>query len=109
MTFQDAQRSQEAARPTAATFRTWCDRARRGERLKYYRGHLAIDRIKGTSPLEETERRKLASAADHALALAGQDILHLLQEHHSNGDYSYLAAVRTPARSSSHLSIDQRS
>jgi hypothetical protein len=112
MTFQDAQRSQEAARPTTATFRTWCARARPGERIEYYRGYLATDRSKGTSSLTEAERRKLTAVADHALALSDQGNLHLLQERHGNGDYSYWAVARTPARPieqvSSRFPIDQR-
>jgi hypothetical protein len=80
MTFQDAQRSQQAARPAAATFRTLCASARPGERLESYRGHLAIDRIKGTTSLKGPERRKLAPVADHTLALAGRKRLHLLQK-----------------------------
>jgi len=98
MTFQDAQRSQEAARPAAATFRTWCARARPGEHLEPYRGHLAIDRIKGTSSLKESDRRTLAAVADHALALAGRKRLHLLQERHADRDYSYWAVARAPVR-----------
>jgi hypothetical protein len=84
MTFKDAQRSQQAARPAAATFRTWCASARPGERLESNRGHLAIDRIKGTTSLKEPERRKLATVADHTLALAGRKRLRLLQERHGD-------------------------
>jgi hypothetical protein len=109
MTFQDAQRSQEAARPTTATFRTWCARARSGERIEYYRGYLATDRSKGTSSLTEAERRKLTAVADHALALSDQGNLHLLQERHGDRDYSYWAVVGTTARSASHVTFDQGS
>jgi hypothetical protein len=98
MNFQNAQRSQEAARPTTAAFRTWCARARPGDRLEYYRGYLATDRIKGTSSLTEAERRKLTAMADHAFALADQGKLYLLQRRHGDVDYSYWAVVRAPAR-----------
>jgi hypothetical protein len=60
---------------------------------------FALDRIKGTSCLREAERRKLAAVADHALALAGQGKVHLLQERHGDGDYSYWAVARAPSRS----------
>lgn len=81
--------------------------------LEYHRGLLAIDRIKGTSALKDAERRKLTVVADHALALADGGKLHLLQERHGNGDYSYWAVARTPARplehGSSRFPIGQRS
>jgi hypothetical protein len=98
MIFQDAQLSQQAARPAAATFRTWCDRARPGERLEYARGHLTFDRIKGTSSFEEAERRKLDAVADHALAPAGRNQLHLLQEGRADGDSSYGPVARVLGR-----------
>ena len=82
-----------------ATFRDWLGRARRGERLEWHRGFLAIDRVKGTSPLREAERLKLAAVAHQALALADLGELHLLQQRHGDGDYSYWAVVGTPARS----------
>jgi hypothetical protein len=98
MIFQDAQLSPQVARPAAATFRTWCDRARPAERLEYYRGYLATDRIKGTTSLTEAERRKLTTVADQALALADRGKLHLLQERHGDRDYSYWAVARTSVR-----------
>jgi hypothetical protein len=82
-----------------AAFRAWLARAKPGERLEYYRGLLALDRAKGTSSLTEAERRKLTAVADHASALAGRGKLHLLQERHGDGDYSYWAIARVAARS----------
>ena len=65
------------------------------------------------SSLNDAERRKLAAVADQALALADGGKLHLLQERHGNGDYSYWAVARTPARPlervPSRFPIDQRS
>ena len=81
-----------------AAFRIWLARATPGERFEYYRGRLAIDRVKGTGSLREPERRKLNAIADYALALAGLGRLHLLQERHGDGDYSYWAVIGTPAR-----------
>ena len=82
-----------------AAFRAWLTRAKPGERLEYYRGLLALDRVKGTSSLREAERRKLIAVADHASALAGQGTLHLLQERHGDADYSYWAVARAPSGS----------
>ena len=95
-----------------AQFRAWLARAEPGEWLEYHRGLLALDRTKGTSSLKEAERRRLAAVADHALVLAARGGLHLLQERHRNGDYSYWAVARTPARPieqvSSRFPNDQR-
>jgi hypothetical protein len=96
-----AQLRRPQARPpvSVAVLSGWLARAKPGERLEYHRGFLALDRIKGTSSLKEAERRKLAAVADHALALADRAELHLLQERHGNGQYSYWAIARAPARS----------
>jgi hypothetical protein len=98
MVFQDAQRSQEAARPAAPTFRTWSAYAGTGERLQYDRSQLVIDQIRGMNSPEEQDRRKLAAAAQHSLALAGRNQLHLLQGDRADGDNSYGAVTRAPVR-----------
>jgi hypothetical protein len=84
---------------SVAPLRSWLARAKPGEPFEYYRGRLGIDRVKGTSSLSEPERRKLNAVADHALALAGQGKLHLLQERHPDGEYSYWAVARAPGGS----------
>jgi hypothetical protein len=99
MTFAQLSSTQAGVPLSVAALRAWVVRARPGEWLEYHRGLLAIDRIKGMSSLKEPERRKLAAVADHALALAGEGKLHLLQERHAYGDYSYWAVARTRARS----------
>jgi hypothetical protein len=113
MTFALLNRTQAGAPPSLATFRAWLVRAKPGDRVEYHRGFLALDRIKGMSSLNDAKRRKLAAVADHALTLADWGKLHLLQERHGNGDYSYWAVARTPARPvervSSRFPIDQRS
>ena len=80
--------------PSVVLFRSWIKKAKPGERLTYYRGFLARDRVQGTTSLEKAERRKLTAVADHASALAGQGRLHLLQERHGDSDYSYWAITR---------------
>ena len=95
---QCAQRPEHTTLP-ASLFRAWVTRAKPGEWFAYHRGHLGIDRVRGTSSLSNPERRKLNAVADHALALAGQGKLYLLQERHADGDYSYWAVARAPARS----------
>jgi len=98
MTFAQLNRPHGGVPLLVTAFRAWLAGARPGQRLKYHRGLLAIDRIKGMSSLNDAERRKLAAVAGHALALAHGGKLHLLQERHGNGDYSYWAVARTPAR-----------
>jgi hypothetical protein len=99
MTSVERNPTQASGLLSLAAFRAWLVRARPGERLEYYRGHLGIDRVNGTSSLKEGERRKLAAVADHALALAGRGELHLVQERHGDGDYSYSAVARASVRS----------
>jgi hypothetical protein len=99
MCSQAARRLPHAAPIAVALFHAWVAGARPGERLEYYRGLLALDRIQATSSLKAAERRKLAAVADHALALAGKCKVHLLQERHANCDYSYWAVARAPVRS----------
>lgn len=99
MTSAQLNRTQAGGPLSLAAFRAWLTRARPGERLQYHRGYLALDRVRGTTSLKEAERRKLAELADHASALAGQRKLHLVQERHGYGDYSYCAVVRGPSGS----------
>ena len=97
MTFAQPNRTPAGVPLSVAALFAWVARARPGDQIEYHRGFLALDRIKGPS-LEEAERLKLAAVAGHALALADRGKLHLLQERHGNGDYSYWAVARAPAR-----------
>jgi hypothetical protein len=98
MTFAPPNRTRAGVSLSAAALSAWVTRASPGERLEYHRGLLAIDRTKGTSALNESARRKLASVADHARALAEAGKLHLLQERYGDRDYSYWAVARAPVR-----------
>jgi len=99
MTSAQLNRTQAGGPLSLAAFRAWLTRAKPGERLQYHRGYLALDRVRGTTSLKEAERRKLAGLADHASALAGQGKLHLVQERHGYGDYSYWTVARAPSGS----------
>jgi hypothetical protein len=98
MTVAQPNRTHAGVSLSAAALSAWVARARPGERVKYHRGLLAIDRTKGMSGLKDAERRKLAAVADHASALAEAGKLHLLQEHHADCDYSYWAVSRALVR-----------
>jgi hypothetical protein len=93
---QTTERSESGQLLPVARLRAWLARAKPGERLEYYRGLLALDRVKGTSSLTEAERRKLTAVADRVSALAGRGKLHLLQQRHGDADYSYWAVARAP-------------
>ncbi len=112
MTFAQLNRPDGGVPLLVTAFRGWLTRAKPGDRIEYHRGFLALDRIKGTNSLKEGERRKLAAVADHALALAGRGELHLLQERHGDGDYSYLvvasASVRPIEQVPSRFACDQQ-
>jgi uncharacterized protein (DUF2237 family) len=99
MTSAQLNRTHAGVPLSVAAFRSWLAGAKPGERFEYHRGYLALDRVKGTTSLKEAEHRKLAALADHALALAGQGRVHLLQERHGDGDYSYWALARAPSAS----------
>jgi hypothetical protein len=113
MTFAQLNRPHGGVPLLVTAFRGWLARAKPGDRIEYHRGFLALDRIKGMSSLNDAERRKLAAVADQALALADGGKLHLLQERHGNGDYSYWAVARPSVRSleqaPNSFPIDQRS
>jgi hypothetical protein len=98
MTFAPPNRTHAGVPLSAAALSAWVARARPGERVEYHRGLLAIDRTKGTSALKDAERRKLVAVADHTLALSNEGRLHLIQERHGDGDYSYWAVARSPVR-----------
>jgi hypothetical protein len=98
MTFAPPNRTHAGVPLSPAAFSAWLARARTGERLEYHRGFLAVDRVKGTSALNESARRKLATVAGQASALSDQGRLHLLQERYGDRDYSYWAVARAPVR-----------
>jgi hypothetical protein len=81
----------------AAELRAWLARAEPGQRLEYHRGHLNRDRSPN-SEWSKPARRKLAAVANLALALAEQGRVHLLQQRHRDGDYSYCAVARVSVR-----------
>jgi hypothetical protein len=63
-------------------------------RILYYRGFLARDRILGVNRSDQSERKRLATIADHALALAVEGRLDLFQERLGEADYAYWAVAR---------------
>jgi hypothetical protein len=76
---------------TRPQFEAWLKQAAPGDRLVYHRGYLAVDRVRGSSQSSESARREFVAVANLALALAEQGEIHLVQQRHRDGDYSYLA------------------
>lgn len=83
-----------SARLSLQAFRSWTSSAKPGDRCLYHHGFLAIDRIQGLSRSDQSERKRLATIADHALALAVEGRLDLCQERLGKADYAYWAVVR---------------
>jgi hypothetical protein len=77
-------------------FCDWLGMALPGDAIEYHRGHLAVDRVPGQSPLPEADRWRLSRVARRALIFAEERRAHLVQRRHGDGDYSYLAIKATP-------------
>jgi hypothetical protein len=87
---------------TEEMFCDWLASAPPGQRLEYYRGLLAHDRVPSTKVLHERDRVTLAAVAKRAMQAAEDGRVLLLQRRHGNSDYSYIAVKasrRAPARS----------
>ncbi len=80
-------------------FNKWLEAAKAGDRTKYHRGHLVVDRINGFSRLHEKRRRELCVIADRAASLADEGRLVLVQRRLDEGEFSYLATkTKQPTR-----------
>ena len=74
-------------------FLAWLEHARPGDRLTYHQGHLGADREEG-SALSDGLRQELGRIADHAMELAVQGHVLLVQKRLDDGCAAYLA-IRT--------------
>jgi hypothetical protein len=79
-----------------AAFTAWLQRAEAGERLTYWRGHLAIDASPLASRLRGDDRERLGRIGRLAWNMAQKGWLDLLQQRHGAGDFSYVAVRRRP-------------
>ena len=77
-----------------AELMAWLVRAAPGDRIAYWRGHLAIDASPLASPLCSEHRIRLAGIGDLAWRMARAGWIHLLQLRHGPNDFSYLAVAR---------------
>jgi hypothetical protein len=76
-----------------ADLAAWLLQAVPGERIAYWRGHLAFD-AGWDSKLSTADRRRLLGVAGAAAAMAQLGWVHLLQQRHGSGDCTYLAVAR---------------
>ena len=79
----------------------WFLAASPGDRIAYWRGHLAIELSMTASPLGDSERRRLRGLKNLTLHMAEMDLLHLVQQRLGLDDYLYLAIARPRPRQGS--------
>jgi hypothetical protein len=72
----------------------WLAKAFPGDASAYYRGHLGRDRCRSTTTLSERDRQALIVLARQAMRAAEHGRVHLVQQRHGDGDYSYIAVKR---------------
>lgn len=72
----------------------WIVRASPGDRLTYWRGHLARDVWALGSQMREADRRRLARVGRLAWGLAEDGWVHLVQERLEPGIFAYIAIAR---------------
>jgi hypothetical protein len=72
----------------------WIGEAAPGERLEYWRGHLALDRTPGSARLLEKDRLEVIRVVRRAFWAAERGLVHLVQQRHGPDNYSYLCIAR---------------
>ena len=76
----------------------WILAAAPGDRLAYWRGHLAVELSLTATTLSEGERRSLLSLKNFTLSMAEAGLVHLVQQRLGADDYLYLAIARPQPR-----------
>jgi hypothetical protein len=76
----------------------WFLAASPGDRIAYWRGHLAIELAPTASPLGQSERRRLRGLKVLTLSMAETGLVHLVQQRLGPDDYLYLAIARPRPR-----------
>ena len=83
---------------TEAALCAWVGNATAGDRLAYHRGFLAIDAAPEGMQLTVRQRTELLRVACRARRLAGQGLVHLVQQRLGAADYLYLVVARPRPR-----------
>ena len=76
----------------------WFLAASPGDRIAYWRGHLAVELSVTATTLSEGERRSLLSLKNFTLSMAEAGLVHLVQQRLGADDYLYLAIARPQPR-----------
>jgi hypothetical protein len=84
---------------TQSEIQAWFSTANEGDAFEYFRGYLAIDRLKAGSRLSSSDAAELDRMATLAWSLAKSGLAHLFQRRHGRDDYSYLLVVASAGRS----------
>ena len=80
---------------TVDGFCNWVAKAVPADTTIYYRGHLGRDRCRSTTTLSERDRQALIALARQAMRAAEDGRVHLVQQRHGDGDYSYFAVKKS--------------
>ncbi len=80
----------------AAAFAAWTGAAHPRSRVTYHRGHLCVDRPPRPDAADAEARAALNRLANRAMQAAGRGLVHLVQQRHGEGDYSYVAIKARP-------------
>ena len=80
--------------PTAAALAAWFAAAAPGDRIVYWRGHLAADLWQPGSYLSDRKRNALADVAGFAWRLYERGLAHLTQRRRGEDEFDYLLEVR---------------
>ena len=73
------------------SFLAWIDQAQPGDSISYYEGLLGVDRARDPSALPGSTRSELDRIADHAMALAKDGCLLLVQRRIAEDRIAYIA------------------
>ena len=80
--------------PTADALAAWFAAAAPGDRIVYWRGHLAEDLWQPASHLAGEERCALAEVAGYAWRLSERGLAHLAQRRRGEDEFDYILEAR---------------
>lgn len=83
---------------TGNSFCIWVGQALPGDQIQYHAGFLGIDTSPESSPLSETDRRRLAAVAAAARRAFESDLVHLFQKRLGHNRFAYIAVARQKPR-----------
>ncbi|WP_173934283.1 hypothetical protein [Chelativorans sp. Marseille-P2723] len=79
---------------TEAQFCAWIGQSAPGATIQYHCGFLAIDMVRASSNLPETDRKELVRVGRRAWWAFDQGLVHLVQRRLGTDRFAYLAIAR---------------